>query len=55
MLSNISYKDHITNEKVRRKIQSVKGQFNELLTLDEIRELKWFEHDSGSFVLPKSR
>ena len=29
---NISYKDHVTNEEVRRKIQAAIGKYDELLT-----------------------
>ena len=32
-LLNISYKDHVTNEEVRRKIQKAIGEYDELLTL----------------------
>ena len=32
-LLNISYKDHVTNEKVRRKIQAAIGEYDELLSL----------------------
>ena len=32
-LLNISYKDHVTNEAVRRKIQAAIGENDELLTL----------------------
>ena len=32
-LLNISYKDHVTNEEVRRKIQAAIGEYDELLTL----------------------
>ena len=32
-LLNISYKDHITKEKVRRKIQAAIEEYDELLTL----------------------
>ena len=32
-LQNISNKDHITNEKVHRKIQVASGEYDELLTL----------------------
>ena len=32
-LLNISYEDHITNEKVRRRIQADIGEYDELLTL----------------------
>ena len=33
MLLNISYKDHVTNEEVRRKIQAAIGEYDDLLTL----------------------
>ena len=32
-LLNILYKDHVTNEEVRRKIQAVIGEYDELQTL----------------------
>ena len=32
-LLNISYKDHVTNKEVRRKIQAAIGEYDELLTL----------------------
>ena len=32
-LLNISCKDHVTNEEVRRKIQAAIGEYDELLTL----------------------
>ena len=34
-LLNISYKDHVTNEEVRRKLQTAIGEYDELLTLAE--------------------
>ena len=37
-LLNISYKDHDTNEEVRRKIRAAIGEYDELLTLDNIKE-----------------
>ena len=39
-LLNISYKDHITNEEVRRKIQAAIGEYDELLTLVKKRKLR---------------
>ena len=33
LLLNISYTDHVTNEEVRRKIQTAIGEYDELLTL----------------------
>ena len=35
-LLNISYKDHVTNEEVRRKIQAAIREYDELLTLVKI-------------------
>ena len=43
-LLNISYKDHVTSEEVRRKIQVAIGEYDELLTLDKKRKLRWFSH-----------
>ena len=45
-LLNISYKDHVTNEEVRRKIQAAIGEHDELLTLVKKRKLRWFGHVS---------
>ena len=49
ILLNISYKDHVTNEDVRRKIQAAVGIFNKLLTL-----VKRCCHISRSSVLAKT-
>ena len=43
-LLNISYKDHVTNEEVRRKTQAASGGCDELLTLVKKRKLRWFGH-----------
>ena len=53
-LLNISYKDHITNEEVRRKIQTAIEEYDELLTLVKKRKLRWFGHVSRSFGLAKT-
>ena len=50
-LLNISYKDHVTNEEVRRKIQAAIG---ELLPLVKKRKLRWFGHVSRSSGLAKT-
>ena len=48
-LLNISYKDHVTNEEVRRKIQVAIGEYEELLTLVvKKQKLRWFGHVSRS-------
>ena len=39
-LLNISYKDHVTNEEVRRKIQAAIREYDELLTLVRKKETK---------------
>ena len=50
-LLNISYKDHVTNEEVRRKLQAAIGEYDELLTLVKKRKLRclkvfWFSKDN---------
>ena len=52
-LLNISYKDHVTNEEVRREIQEVIGEYDELLTLVKKWKLRWFGHVSRSSGLAK--
>ena len=47
-LLNISYKDHVTNEEVRREIQAAIGECDELLALVKKRKLRWFGRVSGS-------
>ena len=53
-LLNISYKDHVNNEKVRRKIQAAIGEYDELLTLVKKRKLRWFCHVSRYSGLAKT-
>ena len=53
-LLNISYKDHVTNKEVRRKIQAAIGEYDELLTLVKKRKLRWFGHVSRSTSLAKT-
>ena len=53
-LLNISYKDHVTNEGVRTKIQSAIGKYDELLTLVKKRNLMWFGHSLSSSGLAKT-
>ena len=49
-LLNIWYKDHVTNEEVRRKIQAAIGEYDELLILIKKRKLRWFGYVSGLLV-----
>ena len=53
-LLNISYKDHVTNKEVRRKIQAVIGEYDELLSLVKKRKLRRFGHVSRSSGLAKT-
>ena len=41
-LLSISYKDHVTNEKVRRNIQAAIGEYDERLPLVKKRKLRLF-------------
>ena len=41
-LLNISYKDHVTKEEVRRKIHAAIGEYDELLTLVKKGKLRCF-------------
>ena len=49
----ISYKDHVTNEEVRTKIQQAIGP-NEDLTIVKRRKLQWYGHVSRSSDLAKT-
>ena len=53
-LLNISYKDHVTDEEVRRKIQAAIGEYDELLTMVKKRKLRWHDHVSMSSGLAKT-
>ena len=53
-LLNISYKDHVTNEMVRRKIQAAIAEYDELLTLVKNRKLRWCGHVLRSSGLAKT-
>ena len=49
----ISYKDHVTNEEVRAKIQQATGPHEDLLTIIKKRKLQWYGHVSRSSGLAK--
>ena len=51
---HISYKDHVTNEEVRAKIQQAIGPHEDLLTIVKRRKLQWHGHVSGSSGLAKN-
>ena len=51
---HISYKDHVTNEEVRAKIQQAIGPHEDLLTVVKRRKLQWHGHVSRSSGLAKT-
>ena len=51
---HISYKDHVTNEEVRAKIQRAIGPHEDLLTIVKRRKLQWYGHVSRSSGLFKT-
>ena len=52
-LLNISYKDRVTNEEVRSRIQSATGVHDDLLTMVKKRKLRWYGHISRSSGMAK--
>ena len=50
----ISYKDHVTNEEVRAKIQQVIEPHEDLLTTAKRCKLQWYGHVSRSSGLAKT-
>ena len=50
----ISYKDHVTNEEVRAKIQQAIRPHRDLLTIVKRRILQWYGHVSLSSGLAKT-
>ena len=53
-LLHISYKDHVTNEEVRAKVQQAIGPHEDLLTIVKRRKLQWDGHVSRSSGLAKT-
>ena len=51
---HIPYKDHVTNEEVRAKIQQAIGPHENLLTTVKRRKLQWYSHVSRSSSLAKT-
>ena len=51
---HISYKDHVTNEEVRAKIQQAIGPHEDLLAIVKRRKLQWYGHVSRSSGLAKT-
>ena len=54
ILLNISYKDHVTNEDVRNRIQNAIGVHDDLLTMVKKRNLRWSCHISRSSGMAKT-
>ena len=50
----ISYKDHVTYEKVHAKIQQTIRPLEDLLTVIKRRKLQWYGHVSRSSGLAKT-
>ena len=50
----ISYKNHVTNEEVRAKIQQVVGPHEDLLTILKRCKLQWYGHVSRSSGLART-
>ena len=50
----ISYKDHVTNEEVRAKIQQAIGPHEDLTTIVKRQKLQWYGHVSRSSGLAKT-
>ena len=53
-LLGISYKDHITNEEVKRRVQNEIGPYTDLLSTVRQRKLKWYGHVSRSAGLAET-
>ena len=50
----ISYKDRVTNEEVRAKVQQAIGPHEDLLAIVKRRKLQWYGHVSRSSGLAKT-
>ena len=50
----ISYKDHVTNEEIRAKIQQAIGPHEDILTIVKRRKLQWYGYVSRSSGLAKT-
>ena len=46
MMLHISYKDHVTNEETRAKIQQAIEPHEDFLTIVKRRKLQWYSHFS---------
>ena len=53
-LIGFSYKNHVTKEEVRTKIQQAIGPHEDLLTIVKRRKLQWYDHVSRSSGLAET-
>ena len=53
-LLNTSYKDHVTNEEVRNRIQNAVGVHDDLLSTVKKWKLRWYGHISRSSGMAKT-
>ena len=53
-LLGISYRDHITNEEVKARIENAIGPYEDLLTSVKRREVKWYWNAARSSRLAKT-
>ena len=53
-LINIFYKDHVTNEEVRNRIQNATEVHDDRLTMVKKRKLRWYGHISRSSGMAKT-
>ena len=53
-LLRISYKDHITNEELRRRINNEIGPHPDILSIVKARKLRWYGHVTRSSGLSKT-
>ena len=53
-LLNISYKDHVTNEEVRNRIQNAIGMHDDYLTMVKNQKPRWYGHISRSSGMAKT-
>ena len=52
-LLGVSYRDHVTNEKVGNRIRQAIGPYEDLLTTVKKRKLRWYGHKTRSTGLAK--
>ena len=53
-IPRISYKNHVTHEEVRAKVQQALGPHEDLLIIVKRRKLQWYGHVSRSSGLAKT-